>query len=292
MNTRQMEYFVAIAEERQITAAAARLHMSQPPLSRELARMERELGVRLVVRGPRSVELTEAGKLLYRRCREVLELCGAMEREVETFGSGGSGVVSLGLVSSSGAAVPSDAMAPFVDDYPSVRFDVHEGNTFEVIDMLNRGIVELGFVRTPFERGQLSCRYGAPAPMAALMPARFAVGERADSVTLAELSGVPVVMYRRYEALLSRAFARAGAELAVACLNDDSRTTCNWARRGFGVGIVPSEMCETVNMDGLLAKRIDEKDLVTRLALVRERDRRLSPAGGRFLACFDDWDAE
>ena len=102
MNTRQMEYFVAIAEERQVTAAAARLHISQPPLSRELARMERELGVRLVVRGPRSVELTEAGKLLYRRCREVLELTGAMEREVESFGSGGSGVVSLGLVSSSG----------------------------------------------------------------------------------------------------------------------------------------------------------------------------------------------
>ena len=176
MNTRQMEYFVAIAEERQVTAAAARLHMSQPPLSRELARMERELGVRLVVRGPRSVELTEAGKLLYRRCREVLELTGAMEREVESFGSGGSGVVSLGLVSSSGASVPSDAMAPFVDDYPNVRFDVHEGNTFEVIDMLNRGIVELGFVRTPFERGQLSCRYGAPVPMAAVMPARFAVG--------------------------------------------------------------------------------------------------------------------
>ena len=201
VNTRQIEYFVAIAEERQITAAAARLHISQPPLSRELARMERELGVRLVVRGPRSVELTEAGKLLYRRCREVLELTGAMEREVESFGSGSSGVVSLGLVSSSGASVPSDAMAPFVDDYPNVRFDVHEGNTFEVIDMLNRGIVELGFVRTPFERGQLCCRYGAPVPMAAVMPARFAVGERSDVVMLAELSGVPLVIYRRYRAV-------------------------------------------------------------------------------------------
>lgn len=292
MNTRQMEYFVAIAEERQVTAAAARLHMSQPPLSRELARMERELGVRLVVRGPRNVELTEAGKLLYRRCREVLELCGAMEREVESFGSGGSGVVSLGLVSSSGGSVPADAMRTFVDDYPNVRFDVHEGNTFEVIDMLNRGIVELGFVRTPFEKGSLSCRYGKPVPMAAVMPKRFCVGERADAVSLAELSGVPVVMYRRYEALLADAFARAGAELCVACLNDDSRTTCNWARRGFGVGVVPSEMCETVNMDGLVAKRIDEKRLVTRLALVRERDRRLSPAGERFLACFDDWARE
>ena len=183
MNTRQMEYFVAIAEERQVTAAAAQLHMSQPPLSRELARMERELGVRLVVRGPRSVELTEAGKLLYRRCREVLELTGAMEREVESFGSGGSGVVSLGLVSSSGASVPSDAMAPFVDDYPNVRFDVHEGNTFEVIDMLNRGIVELGLSARP-SSAKASCRYGAPVPMAAVMPARFAVGERPDVVTL------------------------------------------------------------------------------------------------------------
>lgn len=292
MNTRQMEYFVAIAEERQITAAAARLHMSQPPLSRELARMERELGVRLVVRGPRSVELTEAGKLLYRRCREVLELTGAMEREVEKFGSGGSGVVSLGLVSSSGGSVPAESMRGFVDDYPNVRFDVHEGNTFEVIDMLNRGVVELGFVRTPFERGALECRYGAPVPMAAVMPPRFEAGARPDAVSLAELSGVPIVMYRRYQALLSDAFARAGAELAVACLNDDSRTTCNWARRGFGVGIVPAEMCETVNMDGLLAKRLDESGLVTRLALVRERGRRLSPAAERFLACFDSWATE
>lgn len=292
MNTRQIEYFVAIAEERQITAAAARLHISQPPLSRELARMERELGVRLVVRGPRSVELTEAGKLLYRRCREVLELTGAMEREVESFGSGSSGVVSLGLVSSSGASVPSDAMAPFVDDYPNVRFDVHEGNTFEVIDMVNRGIVELGFVRTPFERGQLCCRYGAPVPMAAVMPARFAVGERPDVVTLAELSGVPLVIYRRYQALLSERFRQAGASLVVACLNDDSRTTCNWARRGFGVGLVPLQMCETVNMEGLLAKRVADEALVTRLALVRERGRRLSPAGERFLACFSSWSEE
>ena len=158
--------------------------------------------------------------------------------------------------------------------------------------MLNRGIVELGFVRTPFERGQLSCRYGAPVPMAAVMPARFAVGERPDVVTLAELSDVPLVIYRRYQALLSERFRQAGASLVVVCLNDDSRTTCNWARRGFGVGLVPLQMCETVNMEGLLAKRVADEALVTRLALVRERGRRLSPAGERFLACFSSWSEE
>ena len=71
-----------------------------------------------------------------------------------------------------------------------------------------------------------------------------------DVVTLAELSDVPLVIYRRYQALLSERFRQAGASLVVACLNDDSRTTCNWARRGFGVGLVPLQMCETVNMEG------------------------------------------
>lgn len=65
MNLRQLSYFVAIAEERQLTAAARRLHISQPPLSYELASLERELGVQLVERVPRGVTLTEAGELLY-----------------------------------------------------------------------------------------------------------------------------------------------------------------------------------------------------------------------------------
>ena len=72
MNLKQLRYFVAIAEERQITAAARRLNISQPPLSYELAQLERELGVRLVDRGPRGVTLTDAGRLLYGREQQIL----------------------------------------------------------------------------------------------------------------------------------------------------------------------------------------------------------------------------
>ena len=72
MNLKQLEYFVAIAEERQITAAARRLNISQPPLSYELRQLESELGVTLVVRGPRQARLTEAGQLLYQRATKTL----------------------------------------------------------------------------------------------------------------------------------------------------------------------------------------------------------------------------
>ncbi|MDD6693206.1 MAG: LysR family transcriptional regulator, partial [Olsenella sp.] len=69
MNLKQLEYFVAIAEEHQITAAARRLHISQPPLSYELSQLERELGVLLVTREARGVSLTDAGRVLYKRAR-------------------------------------------------------------------------------------------------------------------------------------------------------------------------------------------------------------------------------
>ena len=80
MNLKQLEYFVAIAEEGQITAAARRLHISQPPLSYELAQLERELGTQLVRRGPRGVTLTEAGRLLYDRARRILAMATATAR--------------------------------------------------------------------------------------------------------------------------------------------------------------------------------------------------------------------
>ena len=88
MNLKQLEYFVAIAEEGQITAAARRLHISQPPLSYELAQLERELGTQLVRRGPRGVTLTEAGRLLHERATRILAMATATAREVSSVGKG------------------------------------------------------------------------------------------------------------------------------------------------------------------------------------------------------------
>ena len=159
MNLKQLEYFVAIAEEQQITAAARRLHISQPPLSYELATLERELGCTLVKRGPRRATLTSAGALLYERALSVLALVRATEREVSAFGKGLAGTLSIGMISSCGGMVPTDEMQAFRDDYPDVSFEVHEGNTFQVLEMLERGIIDVGVVRTPFKADGLAC-YG------------------------------------------------------------------------------------------------------------------------------------
>jgi DNA-binding transcriptional LysR family regulator len=298
MNLRQLTYFRAIAEEGKITKAAERLHITQPPLSYELASLERELGITLVKRGPRGIELTDAGKLLYERSGRILSMTSATERELKSFGQGARGVLSLGMVSSSGGLVATEAMRDYAENYPDVQIRVHEGNTFAVLDMLERGVVDVGIVRTPFPVARLTCRYGEPEPMVALIPsdpvaspawARDLAAAGPDSpVAISELDGIPLVFYRRFEQLFREQFADAGAALVAACINDDARTTCIWARSGFGVGLVPCTIVPMLDTKGLLARTINCSALVTRIAVVNRRDRYLPPVAKAFCELFGE----
>lgn len=286
MNLRQLSYFVAIAEEHQLTAAARRLHISQPPLSYELASLERELGVALVERKPRGVTLTEAGELLYRRALVILDMVGATEREVEGFGRGRQGTLTLGIISSSGGQVPNEAMLEFARDYPRVRFVLHEGNTYEVLDLLRKGVVDLGVIRTPFDREGLDTCLLSPEPMVALMPPAFTCGAEQDRVSISELAGQPLVLYRRFEHLVEQCFAKREVPMFVSCLNDDARTTCVWSCKGMGIGLVPQSFLQMVQLGGITVKRVDEESLVTQMAIVWPADRHLPALAERFVDMF------
>ncbi|MEE8717036.1 MAG: LysR family transcriptional regulator [Coriobacteriales bacterium] len=300
MNVRQLEYFVAIAEEQQITAAARRLHITQPPLSYELASLERELGTRLVVRSPRKVTLTSAGKLLYERATQILALVSTTTREVAACGKGMRGTLSIGSISSSGALVPSPAMRAFCDCYPDVTFDVREGNTYEVLDMLENGAVELGIIRTPFKRDGLRCVFADPEPMMAVGvregpgAARGEAGGRAGRVglreggpiDLGELAESPLVLYRRFESLVREQFGERDLAPFVSCVNDDARTTFAWARAGFGVGLLPASILGMMDRGGLVARPVACDALMTRQAVVWDARRELSPLAERFVGLF------
>lgn len=287
MNLRQLEYFVAVAEERKITAAAKRLHITQPPLSHEVAALERELGVKLFVRRPRGVDLTDAGRVLYSRATTILGLCSSTAREVSDVGLGREGTLLVGIISSSGGQVPNREMLPLVDDYPKLSLDLREGNTYEVLEMLRRRVVELGVVRTPFATEGLTCHYAKPEPMAAIIPPNMACGARDGVVSLSELSGKPLVIYRRFEKLLQSLFDGQGLHELVACVNDDARTTCVWSAKGFGIGLVPESFLSLVNLGSATVKRVEEDALTTRMAVVWPEERELSPLAQRFVDMFD-----
>ena len=165
MDIRQLTYFMVIAEEGQITAAARRLHMAQPPLSQQMKALEEELGVQLLQREPRSVTLTDAGEILYRRARQIVTLTDSTRREIADFKNGLRGTLSIGTVSSSGSVILQPALRQFHDDHRGIRFEIYDGNTFRVLDMLRKGLIEIGIVRTPFKQDAFDCTLLPEEPM-------------------------------------------------------------------------------------------------------------------------------
>lgn len=283
MNLKQLRYFVAIAEERQITAAAKRLNISQPPLSYELSQLEKELGVRLVERGPRGVTLTDAGRLLYERAQQILSLTSATQLEVASAGKGVAGTLSLGLDPSCAGVMPPERMLDLRSRYPKVSFELHDAPPRQVLDMLETSVVEVGVVRTPFKSEHLRCRFGRQERTVCVMPHDLEVGGD-TTCTPEELAGSPLVVSRRIEPLVREAFSARGVTAQVVCVTDDERTAVVWARTGMGVCLVPESLIRVCDTADQYIKLVDAEELTSRPVVVWRADRKLSPLAERVVA--------
>ena len=286
MDIRQLKYFLAIAEEGQITAAARRLRLAQPPLSQQMKLLEEELGIRLFHRGPRHIRLTDAGKILANRARQILELSDSTLREIDDFRQGLRGTLPIGTVSSSGSILLSAGMKRFHQEFRGAKFEIHEGNTFTLIELLTKGIIEIAIVRTPFQSPPFHCKYLAEEPMIAAMDKHHDWNPAAATVKSEELDQRPIIMYRRFEQLLHEVFSRYNITPKVFCKNDDARTTLLWANAGMGIAIVPASAFDLAAHQNLRAKVIEEPTLRTRITAIWMKDRYLSTLGEKFIEYF------
>ncbi|OKP88907.1 LysR family transcriptional regulator [Paenibacillus sp. P32E] len=286
MDIRQLKYFMAIAEEGQITSAARKLQMAQPPLSQQLKLLEEELGVKLVERGPRSIQLTDAGIILRDRAQQILELTDSTTRELKDFVKGISGTLSIGTVSSSAATLLQERLLEFHQVYAGVKFEIHEGNTYRVLDLLNKGIVEVGIVRTPFNSAGLECVYTSSEPMIAVMAPEYDWTGGEPEIEIGELRKQPLIIYRRFEQLIRETCLEHGFDPQVFCMNDDARTTLLWANAGLGIGIIPRSAFILANNSNVLSKEIRSDSLNTRVAAVWMKDKYLSSLAEKFIENF------
>lgn len=286
MDIRQLKYFYTIAEEGQITSAAKKLHMTQPPLSQQIKLLEDELGVKLIERGSRHVKLTDAGKILFNRARQILELSNSTIKEINDFSKGIEGTLSIGMVSSSGAVLLNERMSKFHKENDCIKFEIHEGNTYTLIDLLNKGIIEIGIVRTPFNALNFKCKYAKTEPMIAAIPEKYNRNPDKTYISVSELKNKPLIIYRRFEQLISETCMEYGFEPVIFCKNDDARTTLLWANAGLGIAIVPKSAFELSANSNLICKEIESEKLKTRIAAIWVKDRYISPLAMKFIENF------
>ncbi|GAA4653274.1 LysR family transcriptional regulator [Anaerocolumna aminovalerica] len=286
MDIKQLKYFLTIAEEGQITSAAKKLNMAQPPLSQQLKLLEEELGVKLVERGSRHLKLTDTGKILMNRARQILELTNSAVKEVKDFSKGLQGTLSIGTVSSSGATLLNESVLEFHKEYSGIEFEIYEGNTFTLIDLLNKGIIEVGIVRTPFNALNFECKYAKTEPMIAAIPREYYWEPAKYSISVSALKNKPLIIYRRFEQLICETCMEYGFEPQIFCKCDDARTALLWANAGAGIAIVPKSAFELAANSNLLYKEIENEKLKTKIAAIWVKDRYISPLASKFIESF------
>ena len=146
MDIRTLSYFVAVAEELNITKAAQKLCISQPPLSNQMHELEKELNTTLFIRGRRSLQLTESGKLLYRHAKEILLLTNVAKNEVRAMNDGMTGTIHIGLVEGSAPNIAAEWIETFLLKNKSVKFNVVDGNSDDLIQKLRSGLINLAVI--------------------------------------------------------------------------------------------------------------------------------------------------
>ncbi|URZ16976.1 HTH-type transcriptional regulator CatM [Clostridium felsineum DSM 794] len=284
VDIKQLRYFYTIAEEGKITTAAKKLHIAQPPLSYQLKNLENELGVKLVERGSRSIKLTDAGLMLYNRAKQILNLTQTTIDELNDFKNGTHGTLSIGTVSSSGPSLVNNILLKFHEKYPLINFEIHEGNTYELLEILKRGIIEFAIVRTPFNAYGFNCIYLPSEPMAAIMHPDFNYSSK-STTKINELYDKPLIFYRRFEKLIYEACENSGFHPKVFCKNDDARTSLLWASAGLGIAITPKSVVSLGNSN-LVCKEIEDLSLSTQLAVIWPKNSYISSTAENFFEMF------
>lgn len=167
MDLRTLGYFVAVAEELHFGRAAARLHMTQPPLSRAIKQLEAELGARLLDRSSTGVTLTAAGATLH---TEALALLGHADQvQVRVAAAAGPATLTVGTLADSLERAGSDLVAAYRRRHPSVQVSIREADLTDPTAGLRAGLVDVAVTRTPFDGSGISTRVLSSDPVAVVL---------------------------------------------------------------------------------------------------------------------------
>ena len=265
MEIRQLRLFREVVDAGSISEAARRLNLSQPPLSYHMKMLEQELQVTLFQRGRRSIELTDAGRLLYERSQALLDMESTVSREITEAGS--RRTLRIGVTPTT-APILIPALAVLNHEDASLRFEVFDGTTFTLREMMEKHLLDCTLLRTPVNTDGFQYASLGAEPFIAAGDHDFF--REPGMTTLQELARVPLIIYRRYESLLRSAFADAGWQADIHCICDDARTAVLMAQEGMGIALLPLSIAPAASQS-LPVRIIRENRLESEILFVREK---------------------
>jgi DNA-binding transcriptional LysR family regulator len=280
MEIRRLRYFIAVAEELSFTRAAQRLHIAQPPLSIQIRSLEQEVGARLFDRDQRHVYLTQAGRHLLARARDILTAVEEAKAEVRCAELGEVGSLHLGYASSAMfTSTLTSAIKQFQGACPQVLLTLHEMTSLDQLNGLHYRTLDAGIVRktdVAVPSGILVEEWYRTRLVAAI--AHDHPLTRRRSIGIVDLRAQPFIMYPRESGIglywqVLRLCASAGFRPQIAREVQELTTIVGLVDAGVGVAIVPADT-QSIQLPGVAYLPLQDEGAFSMLYLAsRERDR-------------------
>jgi len=248
MELRHLRYFVAVAEEENVSRAALKLHVSQPGISRQIQDLEDEIGFQLFERSAKSLKLTAAGKVFLAEAKSVLQHADDAVKKARAVSGGAGGEINVGYAPSLTVQILPQALRTFQEKFPGVRVALHDLSTEEMLAQLGEKKLQVALTVLPSAkllRGlnfEELARYEmcvAVAPKHPLTKLKF--------VSLEQISREPLIAYSRkdypeYHAMLEKLFAPVGRKPKIVGEHDGVTGIVAAVESGHGFALVPNSI--------------------------------------------------
>ncbi|MFZ4452691.1 LysR family transcriptional regulator [Salibacterium aidingense] len=292
MDIRQLRYFCAVAEEGQVTKAARRLHMAQPPLSQQLKNMEEELNIQLFRKNGRNIELTEAGKILYNKALKIMNDLEDTFIEVQEIEEGIRGTLTIGSNKSCFSFLP-EQMNQLREKHPNINFKLREGDTFFLAESIRSREIELAVVRLPIDPEEFNMLRLPSEPYVLVVPEEWhTFSPNRRNVEMKELQNMPLMLLHRisgagqFELIVNECRSH-GFEPNVICECPDASMLLSLAATGVGATIIPKSTLYAFSYERIRVLDIKDFSITADPVIIWNKDRYLTKAAQRFLTLFE-----
>lgn len=249
MEFKRLTYFVAVAEELHFGHAATRLNMAQPPLSRQIAQLENDLGVLLFDRSRSQIRLTQAGEAMLAHSRDILSRLDGAYREVALIGKGGAGRLRIAFVGSATHGLLPNLIKSFRSHFPGVELALSAMNNAEQKNALIQREIDIGIARPSLDDKAFRSTLLHHEALILAVPDNSPLNNR-DPILLNELGGETFILYPRrprpsFADHILSVCLKAGFQPRETVVAQDYQTAISLVSVGVGVSIVPETVSQT-----------------------------------------------
>jgi len=278
MEFRQIRYVLAVAQEHSFSRAAERLHLAQPSLSQQIAKLEKMFDVQLFHRLPQHIELTDAGTRFVQVASQIMDQVEGLEREMRSYAQGESGRLYVGSLPITGEYVLPEVISEFSRLYPGVELQLVEERSSQLEQLLARGIIDVSLLTMPITEPSLAVEPAIREEIYLALPPEHPLAN-AEEVDLASLADQPFILLKEgqgFRQITLTLCEQAGFRPKIAFESSNIHTVQSLVAAGMGISFAPAMITDA----GRASARPAYVRLTTRpertLVVAYRRDRHLS----------------